>query len=506
MLGGLAMLLAACGATGAPAAASLQAPAAPLTTPTPAAPSFRVQRGEVVEALALDGRVAATIDQDVFFTRDGYLATLHIHEGDVVTQGQLLAEMDLGELPDQLARAQADYDNTQRAMQEGQQQRALAIKSAEIAIATASDQLARAQRPSTEFAQRDAAAAIEQARLNLENVRSTRSVAKTQAQAAIRLAANALRDRQSEYSQAVSANGNKPPDQLKPEQRAAQERAQRALENAQADLDRARVAYDAAVQAEINDIALAELDLKSAQSKLDALRAGPDPLEVADAKRAMDNARLSLTSAQASADDPALAKQADEARLSIEELRKKIDTSRISAPIAGIVATISAKTGDALEAYTPVLSVIDPTQLELVVKDIPADKLAKINAGQAVKISFTRLAGKTIDGMVARLPSDQTTAGSGVKADARLRIGFDAAGLELKVGDAARVTMTLQQAANALWLPPQAVRSFDQQWFVSLRDGGQERRVDIKVGIVTPERVQILDGLKEGDVVAGLQR
>ena len=52
-----------------------------------------------------------------------------------------------------------------------------------------------------------------------------------------------------------------------------------------------------------------------------------------------------------------------------------------------------------------------------------------------------------------------------------------------------------------LWLPLQAVREFEGRYFVIVRDGDLERRVDVKVGIVDEDRTEITDGLTEGQVV-----
>jgi hypothetical protein len=39
--------------------------------------------------------------------------------------------------------------------------------------------------------------------------------------------------------------------------------------------------------------------------------------------------------------------------------------------------------------------------------------------------------------------------------------------------------------------------------FVVVKDGDRQRRQDVRVGIVSLERIEILEGLKEGDIVVG---
>ena len=69
------------------------------------------------------------------------------------------------------------------------------------------------------------------------------------------------------------------------------------------------------------------------------------------------------------------------------------------------------------------------------------------------------------------------------------------------MGDLVRVNVVLERVAEALWIPPQAVRTFEGRKFVVIQEGEAQRRVDVKVGITGEDRVEILEGLKEGQVV-----
>jgi multidrug efflux pump subunit AcrA (membrane-fusion protein) len=61
----------------------------------------------------------------------------------------------------------------------------------------------------------------------------------------------------------------------------------------------------------------------------------------------------------------------------------------------------------------------------------------------------------------------------------------------------------LAQAANVLWVPPQVIRTFEGREFVVVQDGEFQRRVDVQVGIKGNDRVEITDGLTEGQIVVG---
>jgi multidrug efflux pump subunit AcrA (membrane-fusion protein) len=73
--------------------------------------------------------------------------------------------------------------------------------------------------------------------------------------------------------------------------------------------------------------------------------------------------------------------------------------------------------------------------------------------------------------------------------------------LGYKVGDMVNLTIVLEKKTDALWLPSQAVREFEGRYFVIVQDGEAQRRVDVKVGIIEADRIEIIEGLAEGQVV-----
>jgi multidrug efflux pump subunit AcrA (membrane-fusion protein) len=67
----------------------------------------------------------------------------------------------------------------------------------------------------------------------------------------------------------------------------------------------------------------------------------------------------------------------------------------------------------------------------------------------------------------------------------------------------AKIRIVLESKQDALWLPPEAVRSFEGRRFVVVREGERERRVTVTVGIETEDRAEITEGVEEGDVIVG---
>jgi multidrug efflux pump subunit AcrA (membrane-fusion protein) len=92
------------------------------------------------------------------------------------------------------------------------------------------------------------------------------------------------------------------------------------------------------------------------------------------------------------------------------------------------------------------------------------------------------------------------------EADKSTRISLEKTPEEfgLELGDLVRVEVVVERQDTVLWLPPQAIRTFDGRKFVVVQDGELQRRVDVKIGVEGEDRVEIEEGLAEGQVVVGL--
>jgi multidrug efflux pump subunit AcrA (membrane-fusion protein) len=132
----------------------------------------------------------------------------------------------------------------------------------------------------------------------------------------------------------------------------------------------------------------------------------------------------------------------------------------------------------------------------------------ELEEGMPVTCMIADRPGVEIKGHIRRLPYPYGGGGrvSDVEAeDESTRVALEtlASAPGLEVGDLVRVTVVLERKADVLWLPPQAIRTFEGREFVVVREGEGQRRVDIKVGIESEDRVEIEEGLTEGQIVIG---
>ncbi len=189
------------------------------------------------------------------------------------------------------------------------------------------------------------------------------------------------------------------------------------------------------------------------------------------------------------------------AQIALDELNAAAQSARITAPISGTVLSVSTAAGSTVEANQPVIVVANLDDL-ILSADLSLDDMAQLTVGMKVTVDAAGQNIPTVEGKLQSLPypygsTDSSDAGSSAQ------VALDRPPVELgyKVGDMVNMTIVLEKKEAALWLPSQAVREFEGRYFVIMQDGEAQRRVDVKVGIVEADRIEIVDGLTEGQVV-----
>lgn len=483
----------------------------PTPTPRPAAPSlekptYTVQLGEVVDDVELSGFVSAVRQQELSFTQNGFLKVLYVERNSDVKKGDLLAELDQGELPNQLRQAEVNHEQAQLALGRVIAENDLAIRRAQLDLEDARGALAKLQEPAEPADIAAAQANLQQAKADLETTRTNASAGKTEAELNMRQAAQVIPALQAAYLQALEDwNDVKdhPQDWRFKSLQEAYLRAEADLRNAERSLEEAKLAFETARQNEAPAIQKAEAAVSQAQAQLDALSVGAKASDLAAARRNVERATLALEEAQRGGGNDELEKQVATAQLELERIQAQIESGRLLAPFDGKISEISKRPGDGVEAYSPLVTIIDDSERELLIESVTTQDAARIGVGLPVQIVFSRHPGQIVNGVITKLPTSATSSASTIDQDTAYHIEYNPGDLELEVGDLGRVTITLAKKDSALWLPPQAVRAFEGRRFVVLKDGERQRRQDVRVGIISDERIEILEGLNEGDIVVG---
>jgi cobalt-zinc-cadmium efflux system membrane fusion protein len=169
----------------------------------------------------------------------------------------------------------------------------------------------------------------------------------------------------------------------------------------------------------------------------------------------------------------------------------------LKAPIDGRITERKSTVGEHIGKETEVYTISDPTNL-WVLAEVKERDIGAVQVGQ--EATFTALAypGETFRGKVVLL-------GNRVETESRtleVRIEVNNADGRLKPGMFADVEIATTAIKDVLVISDQALQTLEDEQivFVAVSDTKFEKRV-VKVGLEQHGRVQILEGIKEGERV-----
>lgn len=418
--------------------------------PVPAKPTYVVKRGEVEDLLSFTGRVSPSVEEQLFFRVGGRVNKVYVERNDMIEGDTLLAELDNSDLLKQLAQAEIELETARLNLEEANASKDFAINRAQLNLEIKVLQLQKMEQQQ-QASNPDLAIAA----ANLQKADAARKAAQA----------------------AYDARARQPGVEASPQ----------AL-----NLEQATINYDIALATYRKTMQASELSAKDSQLDLEIMR------------KQIALAELDLQQLQQDI-DVSLVNAVERAKLTVDRLQAQIDATRIASPISGKVTSVSAYEGRTIDAFQPLFVVADETELEITA-DPTSSALQRMKEGMPVTVIFSSYPGQEFSGVIARLPYPYGTGGGSTQVeeqDKLTHITFTANNVTVNPGDLVKVMVVLEQKQDALWLPPAAIRTFAGRQFVEIEEEGRSRRADVSIGIESADRVEILDGLEEGQVVVG---
>ncbi|WP_231571107.1 efflux RND transporter periplasmic adaptor subunit [Gordoniibacillus kamchatkensis] len=237
------------------------------------------------------------------------------------------------------------------------------------------------------------------------------------------------------------------------------------------------------------------------------LDAGDLEIRIRLQKLNVQKAEIALDQAKATAmGDPDALKlkllDVEAAHIQLDSLQQQFEKTKLVSSIDGVVTYIdSLQTGDEITAYRPVVTVSDPTKLQLVYEASVTNDISPVQVGMKAEV---KLKGKTLEGKVVQTPSsapftsDKQLSERNAK---RLVISADGIPEGVGIGDTADITIPLEKRDDVLIIPRSGLRSYLGRDYVQTLEGDSRREVDVEKGIVSSTEVEIRKGLKEGQKI-----
>ncbi len=261
----------------------------------------------------------------------------------------------------------------------------------------------------------------------------------------------------------------------------------------------------------------------------DAVRAGQEvaeieaaPLEdqrrqaqagLTQAKAALENARLNLARterlfergiaagkevedarAEAAKDEAGV----EEAQAALATADRQLGRTRVRSPISGSVVKRFVGVGEQVDGTPaqPLLEIANVDRVE-VAAHVPADRLSRVREGLPVVVTSDAYPDAAFAGEVIAIAPAVDPATNA----ALVRIRVANPERRLKVGMFAQARIALQVRRGVLVVPPSAVSKSEKGASVYVVAGDEAKRTPVKTGLETPEAVEVLSGVQQGQKV-----
>jgi len=203
---------------------------------------------------------------------------------------------------------------------------------------------------------------------------------------------------------------------------------------------------------------------------------------------------------QSAVDQNAASLQVAEAQVALAQAQ--LARMRILAPFDGTAGLKLVDVGDYVKDGADIVNIEDLTSLTVQFA-VPERYIDRLRAGQPVEVVVDALPGRNFKGRVQAVDSQVDANGRALQVLAQV----DNPGALLKPGMFARPRVIFSVREGAVVVPEEALVPLGAKQFVfKVLDGpeGQKvsQRLEAKIGLRLPGRVEIVEGLKAGDVVA----
>jgi membrane fusion protein (multidrug efflux system) len=185
----------------------------------------------------------------------------------------------------------------------------------------------------------------------------------------------------------------------------------------------------------------------------------------------------------------------------LAEVRARLERTRILAPSAGLLNDLPVEEGEYVQVGALLAELVDVNTVKAVA-EIPEHDISHFAVGQNAAV-FVNTKGqeKSLTGTITFISklADQRTRST------RMEITLDNKDGLFLSGQIVRVRLTRQVFRDAIFIPLLAVIPMEASKTVYVINSSQAQRLEVKLGVIKGDRVQVTSGLAPGDrlIIAG---
>jgi len=193
-----------------------------------------------------------------------------------------------------------------------------------------------------------------------------------------------------------------------------------------------------------------------------------------------------------------------------ELARRQLSYTRLTAPVDGAIASLSIEANENVGIGQAVALLASGSRPEVEVA-MPGVLISQVHEGDSGEVTFDALPGASFPATITEVGVAATSAGATFPVTVRLAADDSS----VRSGMAASVTFRFESGDTEehIFVPSEAVGEDRDGRFVFVLDRGENelgtaRRRAVEVGDLTPEGLEIQDGLSDGEllVTAGVRR
>jgi HlyD family secretion protein len=241
------------------------------------------------------------------------------------------------------------------------------------------------------------------------------------------------------------------------------------------------------------ELEVARTDLERAQTLAAEGSAATSDLDKARSRVAVLEAQLAAVAEQRRVTDIELAARAAGSSAAADAVAARLADAEVRAPIDGVVLARSVEPGEVVATNQALFRIGEVGRLILECAIDEAD-IGKVHPGNAAAVSLYAFAPQVFRGTVVEVMPDADR----VRKSFLVKIELESPPPGLRSGMSAEVNVVVEERRGALLAPSEAITPDGVAWAV--RDGRLERRV-VRPGVRGLARVEVLDGLAEGEHV-----
>ena len=207
------------------------------------------------------------------------------------------------------------------------------------------------------------------------------------------------------------------------------------------------------------------------------------------AGKEVEDARAQMAAAQAAL---------EQASAALNTAERNVERASVRSPIAGQVVKRMVSVGEQVDgtAAQPVAEIANLDRVELAA-NVPSEHLPKVSVGQPAAVRSDAYSARTFRGSVLAIaPAVDAATNAGL-----VRIRIANPDHALKVGMFAQADIALGEHPNALVVPAAALVRDQNGAAVYVVTGDIAQRTAVKTGLEQAGAIEILSGVREGQVV-----